>query len=120
MSRLDQRRKDLGMTCAALARRTGLGLRTVQRVLSGKESDAQFSTVARIVDALGMAISIDGLDLNEVRLRAAELKADQLVGMVQGTMALESQGVEAQALREMKERTVRELLAGSGRSLWDI
>jgi transcriptional regulator with XRE-family HTH domain len=118
-SQLDRRRKDLGMTCSTLAKRAGLGLRTVQRVLSDEEGAAHFSTVVRIADALGVTIKFECADLNEVRLRAAERKAEQLVGMVQGTMALEAQGIENETLRQMKARTVRDLLAGSGQKLWD-
>ena len=35
---LEHRRRQLGMSCAAIALRSGLGLRTVQRALSGKEA----------------------------------------------------------------------------------
>jgi transcriptional regulator with XRE-family HTH domain len=116
---LDHRRRDLGMTRSALARQAGVGLRTVQRILSGSENSADFLTVARIANVLGMSFKFDCSDLNEVRRRQAERKAAQLVGMVQGTMALEAQGVEDDSLRQMKERTVRDLLAGSNRKLWD-
>ena len=118
-TQLELRRQDLGMTCASLARRTGLGLRTVQRVLSGAESDAQFSTVAKLANALGMIMRFESVDLNEVRRRAAEMKAAQLVDMVQGTMALEAQAVGNEAVLRMRERTVRDLLAGSNQKLWD-
>jgi hypothetical protein len=50
--------------------------------------------------------------------REAARKAEALVNLVQGTSALEAQGLGPDALREMKDRTVHELLAGSRRMLW--
>jgi len=40
------------------------------------------------------------------------------VKMVQGTSALESQGVDEQHLQRMIQRTVRDLLNGPRRKLW--
>ncbi len=116
---LNSRRQNLGMTYSALAKRTGLGQRTVQRVLSGEEANSDFTTLARIADALGASIKFECADLNEIRRRQAERKAERIVGMVQGTMALEAQAVEHGTVRELKERTVRDLLSGSSRKLWD-
>jgi hypothetical protein len=39
--------------------------------------------------------------------------------MVQGTMGLEAQAVSAETLDDLTERHVEQLLAGSGRRLWD-
>ena len=38
-------------------------------------------------------------------------KAKKLMGMLQGTMGLEGQGLDRKTLREMTKRTARELLA---------
>ena len=116
--RFDRRRQDLGLSCAALAHRTGLSLRTVQRVLSGNEKDPGFSTVASLANALGVSMRFDEDDLHEVRRKQAERKAERIVALVQGTSALEAQALSQQSMRDLKERTVHELLAGSSRKLW--
>lgn len=115
---LNQRRQDLGLTCSAVAKRTGLGLRTVQRVLSGKERDPGFGTVSAIAEALGASVTLKTQDLNEVRRKQAEKKASKLLALVQGTSALEAQAFDQKAAKSLKERTVRDLLQGSPRKLW--
>jgi transcriptional regulator with XRE-family HTH domain len=115
---LNQRRRDLGLSCAAVAKRAGLGLRTVQRVLSGEEADPGFRTVCLIAEVLGAAFTLEKEDLNTVRRRQAERKAAKLLSMVQGTSALEAQAFDKDAAVALKERTVRDLLSGSPRKLW--
>jgi hypothetical protein len=116
---LNRRRQDLRMSYSVVAQRAGLGQRTVQRVLSGEESGCDFTTVAKIADALGASINFECADMNEIRRRQAERKAERIVGMVQGTMGLEAQAVGDETVCELKQRTVRDLLAGSSRKLWD-
>jgi len=45
-------------------------------------------------------------------------KPSAFVAMVQGTSALESQAVSPETMRDLRERTINELLAGSNRKLW--
>ena len=116
--RFNQRRQQLGLSCAQLGQRTGLSLRTIQRVLSGKEADPGFATVTLLAKALGVALRLDEEDINTLRLRQATEKADRLVALVQGTSALEEQGLSATTLQDLRQRTVRDLLAGSNRKLW--
>lgn len=116
---LENRRKSLGLSCAQLAALSGLGLRTVQRVLSGSDSNATLATLSRIADVLGMTIGVTSADLNDVRRRRAQAKAKRLVGMVQGTMGLEAAALEAGALSDLEQKTVRDLLSGSNRRLWE-
>ena len=117
--RLNERREDLGMSCSVLASATGLNLRTVQRVLSGKEQDPGVGTVAKLAEALGVSVHLhDDADLNTIRRKQAERKADFLVALVKGTSALEAQAVNGEAARTLRERTVRDLLSGSNRKLW--
>ncbi|HTV47657.1 MAG TPA: hypothetical protein VMG59_04365 [Phycisphaerae bacterium] len=115
---LETRRRILGMSCSAVAKRTALSLRTVQRVLSGREKDPGFQTIATITNCLGMSIDFKATDSNDLRRRQAEHKANQLVSIVQGSSALEAQGVSDDTIRRLKEKTVHELLAGSSRKLW--
>ena len=51
--------------------------------------------------------------------RQAEAKAKAIVRMVQGTSALESQAVDSDTYEQMVKQTMHELMAGSGRRLWN-
>lgn len=116
---LDRRRTALGMSRSELARRAHLGLRTVQRVLSGEDASAEFSTILAIADVLGATLRVEGEDPNMIRLRQARRKADKLTSMLQGTAALEAQALDTQSLDTIRQQMVRDLLAGASRNLWD-
>jgi hypothetical protein len=124
----DRRRRDLGMPFRVLSERSGVSMPVVQRLLAGKISAPRFPSVV----AVGKALGLDGVqflddgsisfgsktDARVLRERQARTKARRLVGMVQGTSALEGQAVSAAASEEMVERTYHELLSGSNHRLW--
>ena len=116
---LEHRRRQLGMSCAAVAARAGLSLRTVQRALT-EGAAVELETLIQIAQALGasLRIELEGPDVDIVRRRQAEQKAAGLVSLTQGTSALEAQGIAQDELRRMKERATTQLLAGSARKLW--
>jgi transcriptional regulator with XRE-family HTH domain len=118
--RLNERRKLIGLTYAELAQRAGLSPRTVQRALSDgiENSHIEFESITSLAEVLGFVPYCEKEDANAIRRRQAEAKAERLVGLVQGSSALEAQGLDAWAIQEMRERTVRDLLAGSNRMLW--
>jgi transcriptional regulator with XRE-family HTH domain len=117
--RLNERREKLGISCAVLAKRTGISLRSVQRIFSGEESNPGFSIVASVARELGLGVRFDDeMDVPTIRKRQAERKADRLLAIVQGSSALEAQAVPRKSIREMREKTINELLAGSDRKLW--
>ena len=116
---LDQRRRALDMPLNELRSRANVSLSTVQRVLAG-EPGARIEVVAAIGDALG----VRGLNFpeaqpaTEMRRLQAVLKARKIVGMVQGTSALEAQAVSESAKELMIEKTINELLSGPRSQLW--
>ena len=117
--KLEYRRRELGLSQSALAERSGVSLPTVQRILSGHSPAASFDNTLAIAQALGMQIDVvPMLNAREVLERQARKKAERLVRMVQGTSALEGQGVSARHIGQMIKKTVQELLAGSRRRLW--
>src|SRR5580704_18031772 len=110
---LEERRMQLGMSCAVLAHRARLGLRTVQRALSDEESvTPEFGTLNRIADALGASIQLEmrGRDIDDFKQQQAERKAARLVSLTQGTSGLEAQAVPKRTLTGMKKRTARKLV----------
>jgi Fic-DOC domain mobile mystery protein B len=118
---LEKRRRQLGLTYSALAKRSKVSQATVVRFLSGQHPQASFQNVTAIADALGFAIAFSSTaTANEIRKSQAKAKARQLVGLVQGTSGLEAQAVDAERLADMTDQAENDLLAGSSRKLWGI
>jgi len=116
---LDLRRRELGMAMGNLAKKSGLSLRTVARILSGDHAHASWANVTALADALGVTVELRPVaNPEDLREQQAQRKAERLVKMVQGTSALEAQAVDKDQIERMKRRTVHELLAGSDRKLW--
>lgn len=117
--KLETRRRELGLSQSVLAERSGVSLPTVQRILGGQSPAASFETTAAIAQAMGMQLdAVPILPAEEILEEQARKKAERLVGLVQGTSALEAQAVSARQIGQMTKKTVQELLAGSRRRLW--
>lgn len=115
---LNDRRRALGMSCRALAGRSGVSLPTVQRVMGGEAERTAVANVRRIAEALGLDLAFTPIaDAETYRQKQAEEKARELVRMVQGTSGLEAQAVDETAMRRMIDRTKQELLK-SKLKLW--
>jgi len=119
---LEQRRRALGMSRATVARRAGLPLPTVTRVLTGMVRDPRLRTVQAIATALGVSLQLgaaDDLSADQFLEQRAMEKAKRIVSHVQGTMLLEAQPVPPVELESMIRQTACEFRAGSRRNLWD-
>ncbi len=126
VNQLEFRRHRLGMSKSAVAKRARVAPATVERILSGREESPRISNLGAIAAALGVQVNLGAItsvtelqSAHEFRRAQAVKKASRIVGLVQGTMGLESQAVEQGTLNDMLEQTVSELLAGSPRRLWD-
>lgn len=124
-AQLDSRRASLGMSKVDLAHRAGVSLPTVQRLLSGREGRARVDILGTIAAALGVEVRLSGSpsvyelsDASAFRAERAREKAAHLAKLVQGTMALEAEGVDGRALERVEAQNFHALLAGSGRRLW--
>ena len=106
------------MSYSVVARRTGLPVMTVQRILTGAFCDPSFPKVAAIAKALGVSLEPREVPVRELREQQARMKAKWIIRMVQGTSGLEGQAVDEDALTLMEDQTFHELMAGSGRKLW--
>ncbi len=116
---LNERCRQLGMSHADVARLSGVSLPTVQRILGKEYHDATLSNLLRIAEALGLGLDFQPEDkVDALREQQARRKAKRLVGMVQGSSALEGQAVDQDTYERMVERTIHELLAGPNRKLW--
>jgi transcriptional regulator with XRE-family HTH domain len=117
---LEKRSRELGMTYRVLAQRCGVSQPTVVRILSGKQPNAAWQNVLAVAQTLGMTINVaPSAAAEDLLLEQAEKKATELVGIVQGTAALEGQAVDGKFLKRLRRQTVHELLVSSKRRLWD-
>ena len=123
--RLDRRRVRLGLSKARTANLAGLSIATVNRLLSLRENRPSIDSVSALAGVLGLEVVLghrprvrEVVSASAFRERQARAKARRLIGMVQGSMALEAEGVSAEVRREMEQETVHELLAGPARRLW--
>jgi len=114
---LGERRRDLGMPVATLAKRAGLCVSTTKRILAGNPRVA-FASVVAIADALGIRDLRHSENIVSMREKQASEKAKRLVRMVQATSSLEGQAVDGVAEKRMVARTVTQLLRGSSAALW--
>ena len=118
LQQLGRRREQLGMPLAVLSARAGVSMQTLHRILHGQAS-AHFDKVLAVAWALEVVLSARRVKAQEVRKRQAQAKAKRLVGMVQGTSALEGQALDRDTLEEMTEQTTHQLLA-SKYKLWSL
>jgi hypothetical protein len=121
----EQRRARLSLPKTLAAARAGLSLPTVNRLFSGRDRRLSVDVVSAMAAALGLEAILGAnprvravLSAAQFREQRAREKAKRLVGVVRGTMALEAEGVSAEAVAEMEQETVHELLAGPARRLW--
>jgi transcriptional regulator with XRE-family HTH domain len=124
-AQLDFRRHQLRMPKRILAKRAGVSLPTINRILSRKDQNPRLLNVRAIAAALGVDVLLGTettvcatQSVHDFRKAQATAKANRLVKAVQGTMGLEAQAVDAETLRQMIEQTTAELLAGPPRKLW--
>jgi len=117
-AQLDRRRRDLGLSYAALSVRSGVSEPTVKRILRGRLPEASFAHVVAIARAVGAPIASHEQDVDEMLRARAREKATMVARLVQGTSALEAQGIDDVEFGRLVERTFHELLAGPRRRLW--
>jgi transcriptional regulator with XRE-family HTH domain len=107
------------MPLAVLARKSGVSMPSVARILSGRHATARFDNVAAVAEALGMDVElIPRVQEQDLREEQARLKAERLMALLQGTSGLEAQALDQATLDRMKRQTMHELLAGSRFKLW--
>lgn len=112
VQKVKSRKKVLGITIENLAKLSHNGIRTVNRFLSGK--DVKLSTVESITNILGLDFAgNETISLVELEKQRAVQKAIFMASLVQGTSALEMQGLEKDSLNKMIDKFKKEFLTGS-------
>ena len=124
MKRLDliqqiiARKEQLNITVENLAKLSGVGVRTINRLL--KNEDVKLSTVEHVTNFLGLDFAgNEQLSLYELQQQRAHEKARYLASLVQGTSALEMQGIDDENLNNIISMYEYEFLEGAYKStLW--
>ena len=88
--KLDRRRRELGITFEALANLSGVPVSTLKNIFKNGVEHSTFSRVMAVATVLGVQIeNSPEVDTYELKHQQAVRKAKKLVGLVQGTSALE-------------------------------
>lgn len=124
MKRLDlinqiiARKEQLGITVENLAKLSGVGIRTINRLL--KNEDVKLSTIEHVTNFLGLDFAgNEQISLVELKKQRAYQKALFLASIVQATSALEMQGLEDDSLNMIIASYEKEFLSGSYQNtLW--
>jgi transcriptional regulator with XRE-family HTH domain len=124
MKRLDlikqiiARKEQLNITIENLAKLSGLGVRTVNRVLANE--DVKLSTIESITNFLGLDFAGNEIvPLDELKKQRAKEKAIFMTSLVQSTSALEMQGLDNDNINNIISMYEKEFLNGEYQNtLW--
>jgi len=118
INKIQTRKKQLNITIENLAKLSSTGVRTLNRLLAG--DDVKISTIEKITNLLGLDFAGNEIvSLKELQKQRAKEKALFLASIVQGTSALEMQGLEDDSLNKIIASYEKEFLSGSYQdTLW--
>ena len=124
MKRLDlinqiiARKEQINITVENLAKLSGVGVRTINRLL--KNEDVKLSTIEHVTNFLGLDFAgNEQVSIQALKKHRAHEKALFLASIVQGTSALEMQGLEDDSLNTIIASYEKEFLSGSYQdTLW--
>ena len=114
---LEERRKELGMSISALAKRAGLSRHTVTRMLRDDSTDFTFSNLLAVAGALGTSFELREIPAEKFKDQVATMKADRAIRLTQGNVALESHAISKKAIR-LRTYDAKSRIASSNRKLW--
>jgi transcriptional regulator with XRE-family HTH domain len=112
------RKKELNITVENLAKLSGVGVRTINRLL--KNEDVKLSTIESVTNLLGLDFAgNEVVPIEELKKQRAREKALFLASIVQGTSALEMQGLEEESLKNIIANYEEAFLTGEYKNtLW--
>src|SRR5437588_3635688 len=109
---LDKQRRALKMPLNIVAKRAALSRATVCRILKEKRAGASLENVLAIAKVLGADFAFHFREPEQLVEEQVQKRAKKIARMVQGTMALESQGLTEQShLDQLVETAAREIRA---------
>lgn len=114
---LKGRVNELEMSISDLARRSGVSRATVIRILSDNDPHYSTSNLQAILTALGMSMDLEATPAEQFKESIAMQKAQRLIALTQGNVALESHAVSATSAEQLLNAT-KARIATSSRKLW--
>lgn len=114
-------RNQLKMSQRALAKRANVPQSTISRIES-HHLEPNVLTLKHILDAMSCDLIITAMprnDLETIKKKQAQIKAEQKIRYLQGTMSLEKQEPSQKFMQELINDEVKNLLDSSGSSLWE-
>ncbi|HEY7425731.1 MAG TPA: hypothetical protein VH682_15990 [Gemmataceae bacterium] len=116
---LDKQRRTLKMPLHILAERAHLSRATVCRILKEKRASSSLESVLAVASVLGAEGELHIQDPEKLVEQQVQKRAKRIVRMVQGTMALEGQGItDPKHLDQLVETAAREIRAKPRKQLW--
>ena len=117
IEQLENRRRELGMSVSALARRSGASRATVLRMLGDQGMDFTFGNLVAVAEALGVSLRGEEIPAAQFKDEVATKQAQRLVRLTQGNVALEAQAID-QAAFDLRVYNAKSRIAASNRKLW--
>lgn len=120
LQKVKNKREKVGITVDNLSKLSNVGAKTIMRFFAG--DDVKLSTVEKVTNVLGLDFAGNEIiDAKTLREKRAEEKAKYIVSLVQDTSALEMQGLESNAIKNLIEETKQQFLTGKyKKNLWAI
>jgi len=118
IQKIENRKKQININIENLAKLSNLGVRTINRFFAGE--DVKLSTIERVTNLLGLDFAgNEVVSLKELEKQRAKEKALFMASLVQGTSALEVQGLEEDSLNKIIDKFEKEFLQGQYKNrLW--
>ena len=118
---IQRRLSELKMSKETLARRSDVSVSTLRRIFADPDR-VSLGQLRALAHAVGLQVNEDALlegpSAHEYKRRVADQKARRLAEKLQGTSALEAQGLTREQLDEIREQNFFELMSGSPRRVW--
>lgn len=119
LSELENQRRLLKMPYRVVAERSGVSLATVRRVLQAQKSSSSLESVLAVAKVLGGTVGLKLEDPEKVVEGQIQTTSRAIAMMVQGTMALESQGTtDMRQIEVLVETAAREIRSGPRKKIW--
>lgn len=118
LQQIQSRKNTINISLENIAKLSHLGLRTVNRFFAGE--DVKLSTVEKITNILGLDFAgNEVIPLERLEQERAHEKALFLASIIQGTSALEMQGLDDGPLKKLISKLENDLLNGPYKhTLW--
>lgn len=119
LAELEKQRRSLRIPFRVLAEMAGLSPATVRRVLQTQKPSSSLESVLAIAEVLGASVELKIEDPEMVVERQIQATSKAIATMVQGTMALESQGTtDPRQIEALVETAAREIRSGPRERIW--